>query len=372
MTSILTPPPYAQAGSYTAQADRAVTSARWTADNPTTRLGPYSGVIPRATSIDFPHVVAGNTVTVGKGAAVVAGTEASTQYAYHVQSDGDMAFTPASAPAGQSIVYLIVLRVRDAFYSGASTDADMVLLAGTPAASNPPDPALPANSYAIKRIVKTASAAPVVTTVWEYQASAGGIIPARAASPTRLPMFAGQYRDDGAGRLQRGTSEGGAWETIASVAGPSTFTPELTNASGNLHLGSGGGNVRICYYEKIGRWVRVAYYFQWGTSPWSATPGPIRTQLPPGVTGAALEQLTSAKLYVPSSQAAGDGIYDGKGIVPSGSVQMQPYFPLNNDDTRIGQYQLATTANVPGGGVPAVGGYPQGGSLSITGVILTA
>jgi hypothetical protein len=365
--AVLSPPPYAQSGSYSALADRVGSISAWKYDNPASRLAPYSAVVARATNIDFAHSLAGSQLTVGVGLAIVAGTEDLFQWSYVFHNPANLVINVPDAPAGQSRRDLIVARVRDAFYSGAITDADLVLVQGTPAASNPQDPVLPPNSYAIKRAERTGTGAVTITDLFEYTVSPGGITPARAGvASARLPNYAGEYRDV-ANVLQRGTAQGGTWEPIAANGPFSSFQPTLVAGANTLNLGSTG--TRICYWQKIGRVVWVAYEFVWGGTGQQGFTGTIITQLPPGIVSAPVEQNVPAKLFIPGSQGAGSGAYMGQLQVMANASTGAPRWPQNSTSNLLAQYKVSDNGGA-GQGVPAVANYPDGGNLTINGWLL--
>jgi hypothetical protein len=86
------------------------------------------------------------SVDVASGGAVIVGTEDSLQGSYFVTNDATVNLAVTAADATNPRKDLVVLYVRDSFYSGANNDAQLVVVAGTPAAS-PSEPDLDALGY---------------------------------------------------------------------------------------------------------------------------------------------------------------------------------------------------------------------------------
>lgn len=101
------------------------------------------------------------SVDVAAGYAWIRGTENANQGAYHVYNDATVNLSVATADATNPRVDLVIIRVQDAFYSGATRTASVAIVTGTPAA-NPADPTLPANSLVLARIYVPANAAQVI------------------------------------------------------------------------------------------------------------------------------------------------------------------------------------------------------------------
>lgn len=86
------------------------------------------------------------SVDVAAGGAVVLGTENALQGSYHVVNDATVNLVVTAADATNPRKDLVILRIRDSFYSGANDDAQLEVVAGTPAAS-PAEPDLDALGY---------------------------------------------------------------------------------------------------------------------------------------------------------------------------------------------------------------------------------
>jgi len=102
------------------------------------------------------------SVDVAAGNAWIRGTQATAQGAYHVYNDGTVNLSVASSDATNPRIDLVIARVQDSFYSGATNSASVTVVTGTPAAS-PTDPTLPANALVLARVRVPATSTSVVT-----------------------------------------------------------------------------------------------------------------------------------------------------------------------------------------------------------------
>lgn len=96
------------------------------------------------------------TVNVAAGYAVIAGTSSANQGLYRVFNDATVNIAIAAADPTNPRIDLIVLTINDAFYSGATNNAVIQRVAGTPAAS-PSAPATPASSIVLAQIAVAAN-----------------------------------------------------------------------------------------------------------------------------------------------------------------------------------------------------------------------
>jgi hypothetical protein len=135
---------------HTAQGDRLLIRSLW-------RIG------GRAASGDCAVAAQGSpnmSVTVSAGALIIPGTENAFQGTYHCFNDASVTVTITAADTTNPRIDLIVGKVQDAFYSGATNAWSLVAVAGTPAGV-PVAPAAPANSV----ILATVSVAANATTI---------------------------------------------------------------------------------------------------------------------------------------------------------------------------------------------------------------
>lgn len=87
-------------------------------------------------------------VLVAAGHGWVDGTESGNQGAYHAFNDAAVTLTIAASDPTNPRKDLVVLKVQDAAYSGATNAASLAVVTGTPAAS-PSEPAVPANAIVL-------------------------------------------------------------------------------------------------------------------------------------------------------------------------------------------------------------------------------
>lgn len=86
------------------------------------------------------------SVDVAAGGAHVLGTENALQGGYHVTNDATVNLAITAADLTNPRKDLVIVNVRDSFYSGANNDAQLQVVTGTPAAS-PAEPNLTALGY---------------------------------------------------------------------------------------------------------------------------------------------------------------------------------------------------------------------------------
>jgi hypothetical protein len=91
------------------------------------------------------------SVDVAAGRILIKGTEATYQGTYFAENDNVLNVGIVAADATNPRKDLIILRVQDAVYSGATNDITIEAVTGTPAGS-PVEPTLPANSFELAMI----------------------------------------------------------------------------------------------------------------------------------------------------------------------------------------------------------------------------
>lgn len=130
------------------------------------------------------------SVNVGAGLAFVSGGEGTKQGTYICLNDATVNKTITAAHATLSRRDLIVCRVQDSAYSGATNAWDLFVVTGT-AAGSPSDPTAPANSVILARV----AVGPAVTTIVNanitdlrpWNAALGGHVPCTAAARPANP-----------------------------------------------------------------------------------------------------------------------------------------------------------------------------------------
>ena len=101
------------------------------------------------------------SVDVAAGAAFILGTETTYQGTYYFQNDATVNMVIAASDPTNPRNDLVVAQVRDANYSGASNDARLFVVTGTPNAS-PVDPTVPADTLTLARVRVDATVTSIV------------------------------------------------------------------------------------------------------------------------------------------------------------------------------------------------------------------
>jgi len=134
------------------------------------------------------------SVDVAAGACLITGDESSSQGAYWVDNIGTLNVTITAADATNPRKDLIVAKVQDSDFSGATDAGSIVAVAGTPAGS-PAEPAVPDNAIVLAMVDVAANETAIEdahitdrrtsTTGQDRLAATGGIVV--AASTAQLP-----------------------------------------------------------------------------------------------------------------------------------------------------------------------------------------
>lgn len=119
-----------------------------------------TGVIGAADFQVTQHGTPNMSVDVAKGKALIGGTEGATQGTYHVVSNGTKNLTVPASDVTHPTNSLIIARVQDSQYSGVTDAWSLQCITGTPGGG---DPALPANSLTLARVIVPAGATSVLT-----------------------------------------------------------------------------------------------------------------------------------------------------------------------------------------------------------------
>jgi len=340
------------------------------------RLLVEGGVLPSADDAMFATTSSGTTsspsVTVGSGQAVIPVTG---NYGYECTwPAGQGAIALTAPPATNPRKDLLVARVYNAAESGdAFTGFYLETIDGTPA-SNPVPPTVPPGSIPLKDVQVSTGGVLTITDRIYYTRAAGGVRRtendgSRAGSHPR------DLRINTLGTLD--VWQGGAWQTLATPAIWSQFTPTLyysgaasggTGAGGTMSLGTGGS--AIGRYIIVGKTCTLRYAFRGGSGGFGGS-GSVYTTLPPGLTSAPIEETQIlAKLNVLDYPAE---VYLGPCFIPSNNNLMYPFFARGIADCRLAPYTIATSNGAAGTGIPYIGGsYPSLGILIIQGQIEVA
>lgn len=182
---------------------------------PSGALGVRSGIL---NAESWAPSISGSTLTVAPGRAVVQGATTTTQGAYLAAMPTSQTLTIPAASATYARWDLVYVRVWDnEVDSSGLTQADIVYLAGTPAAS-PSLPSIPAGQTGLKLIQVTVPASgggsPTAQIVGPYTAARGGVVPVYSATDEATLTEPGQLslRLD-TGRVRRLLA--GTWSDVA-------------------------------------------------------------------------------------------------------------------------------------------------------------
>lgn len=171
------------------------------------------------------------SVDVAAGAAFVAGTSATWQGTYHVESRASVTKTIAAADATNARKDIVVARVREDFYDSSGVDAwDISVVTGTPAGS-PTAPATPANCLLLAVIDVPAND----TAIGNAQITDSRIRSGQAgAAIQKITFTPGGNTDYTSGSL-------GDWITVGNLSVPSwagrvRLSVHLSSVFGNAGL----------------------------------------------------------------------------------------------------------------------------------------
>lgn len=145
-------PLWTQGGSTSAEEDRALIAVAL----------PIPGVALSTDLAVAQHGTPNMSVDVAAGRVVIAGTESALQSRYIGWLDATQNVVISAADATNGRIDLIVARIKDAQYSGASNTFTVEAVTGTPSVS-PAVPAAPADSYILAQIAVAATVTTIVT-----------------------------------------------------------------------------------------------------------------------------------------------------------------------------------------------------------------
>lgn len=205
-------PSWLQNGSHSAEDDRLLLTALLGGSLNQTIP---SGIIGAADLKVTQTGTASMNLNVASGAALINGTETTTQGVYNVVNDASLAVTISTANATNPRIDLVVAQVLDDQYSGASHLAQIVVVTGT-AASSPVAPALPKNSYKLATIAVGAAVTSILTAnITDNRANA-------LASPSCRVFYSGTPA-----------------LTPTTIQGPMPFTTKVWDTTGSYSTSTG-------------------------------------------------------------------------------------------------------------------------------------
>jgi hypothetical protein len=135
------------------------------------------------------------SVNVGGGACYIAGTESTNQGVYYALNEGAVNLTIAAAHATLDRIDLVVAKVQDSFYSGATNAWSLAVVTGTAGSGAP---SAPANSLTLAQVAVAHGVSTIVNaniTTMSPLAVVGGVD--RMTQATTFPApFVGAMRVD--------------------------------------------------------------------------------------------------------------------------------------------------------------------------------
>lgn len=202
----------------------------------TTAGGSHGVILPGDLVVTQRGAGANMSVDVAAGRAVVRSTEASSiaAGAYTFLNDATVNLVVSAADPTNPRIDLVIAQVRDSNYSGASTDARLTVVTGTPAAS-PVVPAVPDSCVVLAQVAVAAAVGSITNAVITDKRTRaytlGGL--AAYAGSTLRPSGASLYEgllalDTTLNRLEIGNDTPALSSLIAPAYGAlTTWTPNL-------------------------------------------------------------------------------------------------------------------------------------------------
>lgn len=246
--AVQTPCIFIQAGSHPAEDVRRALYAQ---------LGLRGGIVASGDLAVTENGTPNMTVNVATGQVVIPGSEATYQGAYICENRGSLSVAIAAADATNPRYDLIVARVRDAAYSGATNTFAIEAVTGTPAAS-PAEPTIPANSWVLARVEVVALDTTITTANITDRRTTGtgqfGRAAALGAKITCTSTTRPTAPFEGLDIYETDTDieytySGSAWVPTAQLLGWTAYTPTLTQS------GAVTKTVTYAKYVKVGRTV---------------------------------------------------------------------------------------------------------------------
>lgn len=217
-------------------------------------------VVQRAAGVNM-------SVDVGAGRATIFGDDNANQGCYAVWNDGAKNVTLAASHATNGRKDLIVARIKDAFYSGASNTFTLEVITGTPAGaadgSGASDPAVPANCLVLARVTVIATATSIadakITDLRNRVGTmaASDIICTSTTRPTSPFQGMRIYETDTHKALVYAGATSGwnpPWNLPWGIMGQATVTAEQTVGTGGVDI----TGASVTYTAVAGRRIRIS------------------------------------------------------------------------------------------------------------------
>jgi len=203
--TLRTPPSWLQNGSHPAENDRLTTQALWAT----------TGIIKSNSLEVTANSPVGMSVRVASGWAAIVGTTQANMGTYIGYNDAQVTLTVTTADPTNPRIDLVCMTVNDSYYSGATNNVVLQVVAGTPAGS-PVAPSLPANSISLATVAVAAGALSITS---------GNITDTRVLVTTNIPE-SGDISSVTAGN---GLSGGGSSGAV-TLAIDTSITADLSTA----------------------------------------------------------------------------------------------------------------------------------------------
>jgi len=245
----LNPPLHLQnSAAHTAQGDRLLLRTLWRS---------VGGVVHSGDLFVAAQGSPNMTVAVAAGAAIVPGTENAFQGSYHCVNDASVNVTITAADGTNGRRDIIVARVQDQAYSGATNAWSIAVVTGTPSGS-PVPPAAPVNSIILATIVVNALQATVTNANITNTATIARMSQTQwqqvvAAQPFEWYSSAGVLLQqlDSTGHVKSFGTTGGATKTRKPMVHVRLNSYSIPNASVHKVLYTFDGTVT---YDTDGMW----------------------------------------------------------------------------------------------------------------------
>lgn len=197
------------------------------------------------------------SVNVAAGAVYIPGTESTSQGVYFCVNDATVNLGITTAPgSGLNRIDLIVAKVQDSFYSGATDAWSLAVVTGTAAAS-PSAPTPPSNSVILAQVFVGSLVTSItngnITDTRVFAAALGGILRCSSSARPTTPSVGDFVTETNTGNISRW--DGSSWTTVASSVTYSSWTnysPSWIATTTNPAIGNGTISGR---YMQIGKTV---------------------------------------------------------------------------------------------------------------------